>query len=91
MKVVIEIQKEDYDLLKSLNKDNTYNAILNVTPLPDNANNGDIIKALFDYGSYGTNGDYVHVFGVGGNGVLVFTREWWNAPYKRESEDMYNQ
>jgi len=42
--------------------------------------NGDVIKALFN-GQYGTNGDYVHVFGVGGNGCLTFTKEWWNTKY----------
>jgi len=41
---------------------------------------------MFPYESYGTNGNEVHVFGVGGNGVLVFTKDWWNAPYKAESE-----
>ena len=52
-----------------------------------NMTNGDMIMAMFPYGSYGTNGELVHVFGVGGNGVLVFTRDWWNAEYKTESED----
>lgn len=28
--------------------------------------NGDMIMAMFPYGSYGTNGKWVHVFGVGG-------------------------
>lgn len=46
--------------------------------------NGDMIMAMFPYGSYVTNGTWVHVFGVGGNGVLVFTRDWWNAPYIAE-------
>ena len=44
--------------------------------------NGEMIQALFPNGSYGTNGNEVHVFDVGGNGVLVFTKAWWNAPYK---------
>ena len=48
--------------------------------------NGDVIKALFN-GQYGTNGDYVHVFGVGGNGCLVFTKEWWNAKYTSPKYD----
>lgn len=57
-----------------------------VIPIPKGATNGDMIKTMFPYGSYGTNGEWVHVFGVGGNGILVFKRDWWNAPYKAESE-----
>ena len=49
--------------------------------------NGDAIKMMFPYGEYGTNGNEVHVFGVGGNGILVFTRDWWNAPYKESEEE----
>lgn len=55
--------------------------------LPEEATNGDMIQAMFPYGEYGANGNEVHVFGVGGNGCLVFTLDWWNAPYKVESED----
>lgn len=60
---------------------------INAIPIPEDATNGDVIKAMFHYGSYGTNGNEVHVFGVGGNGVLVFTKDWWNTKYKAESED----
>lgn len=68
-------------------KDNI-NAMLPVTPtLPKGATNGDMIKAMFPYGKYGTNGNEVHVYGVGGNGCLVFTLDWWNAPYKRGNEN----
>lgn len=49
--------------------------------------NGDVIKALFPNGSYGTNGNEVHVFGIGGNGILVFTKDWWNALYKAGDTD----
>lgn len=50
----------------------------------DKLTNGDMIKAMFPYGSYGTNGEWVHVLGVGGNGILVFKRDWWDAPYSRK-------
>lgn len=62
-----------------------------VTPtFPKGATNGDMIKAMFPYGKYGTNGNEVHVYGVGGNGCLVFTLDWWNAPYKRGGENGSN-
>ncbi len=54
--------------------------------IPDGATNGDVVKIMFPYGKYGINGNEVHVFGVGGNGCLVFTLDWWNAPYKSEVE-----
>ena len=54
--------------------------------VPENPTNGDMLQAMFPYGTYGTNGNWVHVFGVGGNGVLVFTLEWWYAPYKKEGD-----
>lgn len=59
----------------------------NAVVIPKGATNGDMIKAMFPYGSYGTNGEWVHVFGVGGNGILVFKRDWWGASYKTESEE----
>lgn len=55
----------------------------NCIEIPECATNGDMIKAMFPYGKYGTNGDWVHVYGVGGNGCLTFTLDWWNAPYKK--------
>lgn len=55
--------------------------------IPEETTNGDMIQTMFPYGKYGTNGNEVHVFGVGGNGCLVFTLDWWNAPYKAESGD----
>lgn len=41
IQVVIDIPKEDYEYLKSHNKDGLYNAILNGTPLPKG--HGDLI------------------------------------------------
>lgn len=74
------------ETIKNLSAEPCEDAIRNGTPIPDNATNGDVIKAMFPYGSYGTNGEWVHVFGVGGNGILVFKRDWWNAPYKESEE-----
>lgn len=55
--------------------------------IPSNATNGDVIKTVFSDGHYGTNGNYVCVFDVGGNGVWTFTKEWWNAKYKAGDTD----
>ena len=54
--------------------------------MSDNPTNGDMVKAVFPYGTYGTNGNEVHVFGVGCNGILV-EKSWWNAPYELNQKD----
>jgi len=48
IELVIKIPEEDYEYLKSHNKDGSYNAILNGTPLPKG--HGDIvdIETLID-------------------------------------------
>lgn len=48
--------------------------------IPQNATNGDVIKALFpNKGKYDTNGDTVTVWGE--NQCVSFSLEWWEAPY----------
>ena len=46
--------------------------IANGTPIPDNATNGDIIKAIYGVHFPGEE-DYSH----------YFFKEWWNAPYQK--------
>lgn len=59
---------------------------LKAIPLRDNTTNGDIQKAILpEHWEYGTNGEYVHVWGDGQS--ISFTLEWWNSPYKRGIED----
>ena len=51
-----------------------------VLPIPDNATNGDMIKAMFPNEEIiETDGACVYV-GV----KMRFDKDWWNAPYKRE-------
>jgi hypothetical protein len=47
--------------------------------IPDNATNGDVIKALFP--NYRTD-EMSHSVWVGYDD-MSFRREWWDAPYKR--------
>lgn len=51
-----------------------------LTPIPDNATNGDVIKLLFQYDDLG-----IEV--IEGNIRFNLGDDWWNAPYKAESED----
>ena len=57
---------------------------LNLIEVPKGATNGDMIKAMFPSGKYGTNGVFVHVFID--NQTMSFDLSWWNAQYKRGLE-----
>lgn len=64
-----------------------------VTPIfPKGATNGDMIKAMFPNGEYGTNGNFVHVY-ISYFAIIqtmTFDLSWWNAPYKRGDSDGSN-
>lgn len=62
---------EEYDLVE---------AIKNGTPIPNNATNGDVIKLLFQ-------DDDLGIEVIEGNIRFNLGDDWWNAPYKAESED----
>ena len=54
MKLIIDIPENDYNNIKEYCETHeivksTYSYIYHGTPLPDNATNGDVIKALFPY------------------------------------------
>ena len=74
----------DYDI-------NIYNAII----VPNGATNGDIIKAMFPNQTIGcaipiTDRNGAKFYRTTINGVTDFTEDWWNALYKRGSEDGSN-
>lgn len=52
--------------------------------LPKNATNGDIIRAMFPKAEVIEKRAVVM---VGISRMIVFDFDWWNAPYKAESED----
>lgn len=57
-----------------------------VLTIPDNPTNGDMQQAILPkHWEYGTNGEYVHVWGDGQ--TMTFTLDWWNSPYKRGIEN----
>ena len=88
MQIVIDIDEKIYEGSKHVPdylRDDAWNAIANGTLLPDNATNGDMIKAMFPNAEYEVR-ECVVIFTFGG-----VKRElpigWWNAPYKAESEE----
>ena len=79
MQIVIDIDEKTYGCVKyGIDFDDTQvlrRAILNGTPIPDNATNGDVIKAMFGEVAYllikKTMGEY----------------DWWNAPYQKGGKE----
>lgn len=65
-------------------------AIDNSISLPDNATNGDVIKALFaEYPVLNTLDGFTRMIDPIHNLFVTgrFHNDWWNAPYKVENED----
>ena len=50
-------------------------------PIPDNATNGDVIKALFPRIKTKKFTTFLRV--IEGEEYIPMTYDWWNAPYKR--------
>ena len=66
-------------------------AICNGVILPDNATNGDMIKAMFPYACFEEYEDecrHIVIMWADGEASIVisdFEWDWWNAPYKKEN------
>ena len=98
MKILIEISEEDYLGIKDPDRLTAYwanirakEAIRKGTPIPDNATNGDMIKAMFPnakikHGVYGINGTPLICLSMGTRydvHEMSFVEDFWNALYKR--------
>jgi hypothetical protein len=96
MKVIIDIPKDTYEYyLKLVANDDVMNnpekIIVNGTPINNNATNGDMLKAMFPNQTIScsipiTDRNGAKFYRTTINGVTDFTEDWWNAPYKAESE-----
>lgn len=100
MKVILEIPNEEVEIINrnGFNKDGTFSfklnevvkqAIRNGVILPDNATNGDVIKAMFPKGKVRRETSCTHdktVFsfpdGTYFGAECRFNTDWWNEPYK---------
>lgn len=97
MKLIIDIPEREYKVIC----ENNYvavcacpnllsNAIKNGTPIPDNATNGDVIKAIFDVTEeHFYDGDrMVDVYGLDRtDDPSTFYADWWNAPYQKGGKE----
>lgn len=77
MKLIIKISDESYDkaLNGIINCKECFDAIVYGTPIPDNATNGDVIKAIFP----NTHMEYR----MWTENLYFYETDWWNAPYQK--------
>ena len=96
MKLIIDIDEEYYNYAKQQVADGITNPfkiyISNGTPIPDNATNGDVIKAMFGADKVFGFIHYVHLMAKVGNwfneGVVAeFDKDWWNTPYQKGGKE----
>ena len=99
MKLIIDIPEDVYKPI--CNKYGTFpremkewglEAIKNGTPIPDNATNGEVIKAMFPDNVFAEdkwrdeNGVTWCTDIISDNG-MTFTDFWWNAPYQKGGKE----
>lgn len=90
MKVIIDIPKEMYNNINniqngSIGAKQVLNVVKNGTPIPDNATNSDVTKALFDVTEEHFFEDMVDVYGI--DDYVTVGVEWWNAPYQKGGKE----
>lgn len=86
MKVIIDIPKEEYDIIKSYKSfmSWTEGLIKKGVAIPEGATNGDMIKAMFPDMQFNIVNELVWT-NIDGQSTRFLT-EWWNAPYMKEVE-----
>lgn len=97
MKVIIDIPKhvkDDFENANIADVDcyvNDYDLLIeNSTLFPDNATNGDVIKALFpniEPIEAPLTKIYVYVY-TKDHKCMRFDSDWWNAPYKEQNNEI---
>ena len=89
MQIVIDIPKEHYRTLQDAMKNHMESLvgkiILNGTPIPDNATNGDVIKAMFPDAEIHIDGNDVFFHHMGF--WIKCNIRWWNAPYQKGGKE----
>ncbi|MBO7733421.1 MAG: hypothetical protein J6S67_12725 [Methanobrevibacter sp.] len=96
MKLIIDIPEENYKEMCEYGNERVdfdlKRMIQNGTPIPDNATNGDVIKAIFDTTEehfymdylYGDEDRMVNVYGLDrSDDPATFYADWWNALYQK--------
>ena len=89
MKLIIDIHEETYNDIQSRDWKNSelvfseeWKAIHNGTPIPDNATNGDVVKAMFPNMKVDVSGGVVRA-----DRYTQFDLSWWNASYQKGGKE----
>ena len=80
------IKSDDFDFARQVVKNfqgTIASAIANGTPIPDNATNGDVIKAIFPNADIEIHNITVYVIFDMRSNVIPFDLDWWNALYQK--------
>ena len=90
MKIIIDIDKDNFEWNKECCPDltdlmNIHQQLINATPIPDDATNGDVIKAMFPYLDAEIECSYITCW-IDERRWLGVNLDWWNAPYKNDKE-----
>lgn len=89
MKLIIDIDEQHFELLQMavMNGmgDNAQKIIAQGIPIPDNATNGAVIKAMFPDTSLHID-ERSHTVWVGYE-EMSFRKDWWNAPYQKGGKE----
>lgn len=104
IELVIKIDEEDYKKVLDINNrecewnnmHRCYEAVLNGTPIPDNATNGDYVKAimkagmihsvLFEENAKVDDEEFVCMY-YEGKIIGDFDLTWWNSPYQKGGKE----
>lgn len=88
MKLIIDIP-DGCDVTKiqngSVASKQVLNAVKNGTPIPDNATNGDVIKAMFPNGTTAKFATFMRF--IDGEHYFNCSDDWWNAPYQKGGKE----
>ena len=88
MRLIIDIPDKAYENIKGglwCGDNITSNAIENGTPIPDNATNGDVIKAMFPDLEYKEGVRFAII--VTPVDAIGIWNSWWNAPYQKGGKE----
>ena len=87
MKLIIDIPEEEYKRLVYIDMFKLRGYIQNGTPIPDNATNGDVIKAMFPSGKIWKSDSYMCLLIDGQGDAQMFDADWWNSPYQKGGKE----
>ncbi len=95
MKLIVDVPDNVYAKVMEYCEHNeiveaVYGYIYHGTPIPDNATNGDVIKAMFDTTEehFYDEDRMVDVYGLDrSDDPSTFYADWWNGPYQKGGKE----